>query len=62
MTTLMQKFLSIHLCFYRSNHQSVLQSQEVTYAELTLPRGKGYTQMRRLEDTGVNYARYSQFN
>lgn len=35
----------------------VIQSQEVTYAELTMPRNKGYTPMRadsRLTDSPIN--------
>lgn len=30
-----------------STHTSIFQSQEVTYAELTLPRNNGYTPLRR---------------
>ena len=35
----------------------VFQSQDVTYAQLSLPRGKGYTQMRVVGPDSVLYAK-----
>ena len=35
----------------------ILQSEEVTYARLTLPRGKGYSPMVRSERGGQVYAK-----